>query len=139
MAELERYGAEYVELIGRDGFLAPNEYDDLLANSDIVLCAYVAEEYSARISGMLAEAIIAGKPTVVQAGSWLARQQQSGSGETFTDLGSFAAALRSICERYEEYKANAAVLEARWQQNQSPETLVDCLIEPTAQARSRAA
>ncbi len=139
LADLDGFGAEYVELIGRDGFLDPNEYYDMLANSDIVLCPYLADVYRARSSGVLAEAIIAGKPTVVQEGSWLARQQQPGSGETFTDLASFAAAVRSICERYEEYKANAALVQAYWRQNHSPEKLLDCLIEPTGQMRSRAA
>jgi hypothetical protein len=139
LAELDGYGAEHVELIGRDGFLDPSEYYVVLANSDIVLCPYFAEGYRARSSGVLAEAIVAGKPTVVQTGSWLARQQEPGSGERFSDAASLAAAVTSICERYHEYAARARLAQEKWRQNHSPARLIDCLIGPVRQARSDAA
>ena len=139
LAELQEYGAEHVELVGRHGFLDPNEYYVVLANSDIVLCPYLADVYRARSSGILAEAIIAGKPTVVQKGSWLARQQESGAGESFTDATSLAEAVRSICERYQEYWARARVVQAHWRENHSPARLVDGLLGTMRSARSDAA
>jgi hypothetical protein len=139
VAELEGYGTLHVELIGRNGFLEPHEYYAALANSDIVLCPYLADCYRARSSGILTEAIVAGKPTVVQAGSWLARQQEPGSGETFSDLASLASAVQSICERYQQYAARARVAQGKWRQNHSPARLLDCLLGARRQARFDAA
>ena len=72
-----------------------------------------ADCYRARSSGILAEAIVAGKPTVVREGTWLARQQPSGSGERFTDLSSLVEAVRLVCERYPAYAAGAARVRER--------------------------
>jgi glycosyltransferase involved in cell wall biosynthesis len=137
--ELEKYDREHVELIGRDGFLAPFEYYGLLASADVVLCPYLAHSYRARSSGILAEAIVAGKPTVVQEGTWLARQQRSGSGETFSDLDSLVEAVRLVCERYPEYEAGALLERERWQQQHSPERLIERLLGPGTPARADAA
>jgi hypothetical protein len=139
LQKLEEYGAEHVELIGRDGFVDPNEYYVVLANSDIVLCPYLADVYKTRSSGIMTEALIAGKPTVVQEGSWLARQQEAGAGESFTDLASLAEAVRSICDRYSEYAARARVVQARWRENHSPARLVDGLLGSKRAAHSDAA
>ena len=137
--ELEKYNREHVELVGRNGFLAPSEYYALLASSDVVLCPYLAHYYRARSSGVLAEAIVAGKPTVVQEGTWLARQQQPGSGETFTDHDSLVEAVRSVCERYPEYEARALLTREHWQRQHSPALLVERLLGASTPARADAA
>jgi hypothetical protein len=139
LRELEEYDDKHVELIGRHGFLDPSEYYAVLSNSDIVLCPYLAGVYRARSSGILAEAIVAGKPTVVQSGSWLAGQQESGAGETFTDQASLARAVRSICERYHEYAAAARLAEGLFRQKHSPAQLIDCLLGSGSMPRADAA
>ncbi len=139
LEELEKYSPEHVELVGREGFLTPSEYYVLLGSSDVVLCPYLADFYRARSSGILAEAIVAGKPTVVRAGTWLARQQRRGSGETFTDLDSLVDAVRSVCGGYREYQAGAQLEKERWQQNHSPARLLDSLLGPTTLVRADAA
>ena len=136
---MNAHGSEHVELFGRDGFVDPSEYYVTLANSDIVLCPYLADVYKTRSSGIMAEAIIAGKPTVVQQGSWLARQQEPGSGESFSDPASLADAVRSICDRYPEYAARARVVQGHWRENHSPARLVDGLLGTLPAARSAAA
>ena len=139
LEELEEYGAEHVELFGRDGFVDPKDYYVTLANSDIVLCPYLADVYKTRSSGIMAEALIAGKPTVVQEGSWLARQLEPGAGESFTDAASLVDAVRSICDRYPEYAARARVVQGNWRENHSPARLVDGLLGTMPAARSDAA
>ena len=60
-----------------------------------------------------------------------------GSGETFTDLASLAAAVRSICEQYQEYAARRGVAQGHWRQNHSPARLVDCLLGTARDKRFR--
>ncbi|MFO0890111.1 MAG: hypothetical protein U0790_13355 [Isosphaeraceae bacterium] len=133
--ELEEFGPAHVELVGREGFLLPARYYELLAGSDLVLCPYEARIYRARSSGIMAEAIMAGKPTVVQAGTWLATQQAAGSGETFTDKASLADAVCRICDRYAEYRERARLARIDWQAVHSPARLLARLLE-TDRARA---
>ena len=139
LKELEEYSSDHVELVGREGFMAPAEYYDLLANSDVVLCPYGVSAYRARSSGIVAEAIMAGKPTVVPAGTWLAAQQWPGSGETFTDETSLAEAVRSVFDNYPEYRERAQSARSRWQQFHSPAHLVNCLLGLKILSRASAA
>ena len=139
LEELKGYKPEHVELVGREGFIDPEEYYRLLAAADAVLCPYLTERYRARSSGVLVEAIVAGKPTVVQAGSWLARQQGPGSGETFTDAASLAEAVRLLCDRYPEYKERARVVREQWRRSHTPAHLLSCLLGHETVSRASAA
>lgn len=59
-----------VELV--HGPFDSREYNALLQRMDIVLIPYAAENYSARSSGVLMEALSAGLPVLVPACSWMA-------------------------------------------------------------------
>ena len=128
LRELEKYAPKYIELFGHEGFVTPEDYYALLASSHVVLLPYLAKSYRARSSGVLAEAIAAGKPTIVTEGTWLSGQQLPGSGETFNDATSFVEAVRSVCDRYPEYKERARLARDRWQRTHSPARLMDCLL-----------
>ena len=52
--------------------LTSEAYRQLLLGADIVVIPYDAEAYSARSSGVFAEALSAGKPVIVPAGTWMA-------------------------------------------------------------------
>lgn len=52
--------------------LASGAYRALVGSADVVLVLYDAREYAARSSGVFVEAMCAGIPTVVSAGSWMA-------------------------------------------------------------------
>lgn len=54
--------------------LTSDQYKDLLLAGDINLLLYDRENYYARSSGILVEALSAGMPVLAPAGSWLARQ-----------------------------------------------------------------
>jgi glycosyltransferase involved in cell wall biosynthesis len=139
VAELEQYGPAQVQLVGRNGFLAPEEYYQLLAAADIVLCPYRSASYRARSSGVMAEAISGGKPTVVPAGSWLSRVQPPESGETYIDEASFAQAVRLICDDYLTYRARAEAAQLPWLSRHSPLRLLMSLVGNAACSAARAA
>jgi glycosyltransferase involved in cell wall biosynthesis len=137
--ELEQYDQKYIDIFSNKEFMSPEEYYGLLASSHLVLLPYRAKSYRARSSGVLAEAIAAGKPTIVTAGTWLSGQQPPGSGETFTDEASFADAVRSVCDNYPEYQERALLARELWQRRHSPACLVDCLIGRQMRSHANAA
>jgi glycosyltransferase involved in cell wall biosynthesis len=134
LAELRKYAEDRVELVGLNGPLAPDRYYQLVSQADLLLCPYHPETYRCRSSGTLTEAIAAGIPTVVPRGTWLARQQPPGSGETFDDRESFLAAVRRICDHHAPYHAQALAGRGAWLERHSPERLVRALLGQRTQA-----
>ncbi len=53
------------------GALSSKQYREVLAASDVVFNAYDRENYIARSSGVFAEALMAGKPVITTAGTWM--------------------------------------------------------------------
>jgi glycosyltransferase involved in cell wall biosynthesis len=130
LAELEAHPAERVDRPHRDGFVPADEYYRLLATADVVLCPYDARAYRARSSGVFAEAVAAGKPTVVPADTWMASEQEPGAGETYTDDRTLHSALRRVCANYPAYRTAAEAARARWLAQHSPENLLARLVGP---------
>ncbi len=136
---LPRCGVGHVEVIGRSDSPATGEYHDLVASSDVMLCPDQDSTAWTRNTGVLAEAILAGKPTIVKGVTWLAGQPWRGSSETFTDLASLVAAVRTICERYEEHTAGALSAQHDSQHDTSPDHLMNCLLGRSKMSRANAA
>ncbi len=67
---LEQHDGDLIELV--HGPFDSAEYNALLRRMDIVLIPYAAESYSARSSGVLMEALSAGKPVLIPCASWMA-------------------------------------------------------------------
>jgi glycosyltransferase involved in cell wall biosynthesis len=126
--ELKNHSEGHVRLVGLDGPLAPDLYYQLVSEADALLCPYHPEAYRWRSSGTLTEAISAGIPTVVPQGTWLARQQPLGSGETFKDRESFIAAVQRVCDRYPAYHLRASAGRESWLEQHSPDRLVRALL-----------
>lgn len=70
--QLETFPPDKVRLITKSP--DPNEYRELLTNSSIILLPYDNNNYYARSSGILVEALSCGIPVLVPSGTWLARQ-----------------------------------------------------------------
>ena len=69
---LQSFPADVVETIPTA--LTPEEYRSLVLSAGIMLLLYDRENYYARSSGLLAEALSAGIPVLVPAASWLSDQ-----------------------------------------------------------------
>lgn len=125
LAELETFDSHQVQLIGRDvSFLPRKRYYEMLRDSDIVLCLYDAKIYRARSSGIMTEALAAGKPVIVPAGTWLAHQLPAGCGETFFDQSSLADAVRKVAVSYPRYHRMVQEQRSAWLARHSPQTLL---------------
>ncbi|MBV9122948.1 MAG: glycosyltransferase [Planctomycetes bacterium] len=71
-AQLQGLETEQVRLILEP--LDTEGYRDLVLSGDLCLILYDREQYYARSSGIFAEAMVAGIPVVVPAGTWMAMQ-----------------------------------------------------------------
>ena len=70
--QLQNFSSDKVTLVPNP--LSPEEYQNLLVGSDVVLLPYDQVNYYARTSGILVEALGCGIPVVVPEGTWLSRQ-----------------------------------------------------------------
>jgi glycosyltransferase involved in cell wall biosynthesis len=136
LAELESYPPDMVERPHRDGFIPADDYYRLLASADVVLCPYDAKVYRNRTSGVFAEAVAAGKPTIVPADTWLSSAQEPGTGEAYVNDRDLFRALRRVCGDYARYRAAAKAASERWLARHSPENV---LAEMLGEAAPRAA
>lgn len=81
--ELQLYPARRVEVI-----LTPlnvEQYHELVASADILLVLYDADNYYARSSGVLVEALAAGIPVLTPAASWMGQQLAEATYDYLTD------------------------------------------------------
>lgn len=135
LAELEAHPAGLIERPHRDGFVPAEDYYRLLASADVVLCPYDERAYRSRSSGVFAEAVAAGKPTVVPAGTWMAREQPPGTGEAYTTASELLAALQHVCANYDSYRSAAEAARDRWLARHSPDALLAQLLSEPERAR----
>lgn len=84
------------------------DYDALLAASDIVLMPYDRELYRVRGSGVVVEAISAGKVIVASEGSYPARRIADGAGAVARAPDAFADAICAIAHNKTSYLTAAA-------------------------------
>ena len=107
--------------------LQPKDYYRLLADADIVVLPYDADRYAARSSGVLSEALSAGKVVVAPSGTWMADQLDWARGRTFTDPLSLSAAVASAVDHFDALSTAATVYARRWRHKHSPEVLMSIL------------
>src|SRR5262249_27729936 len=89
---------------------------------------YNAKAYRSRSSGVFAEAVAAGKPTIVPADTWMASAQEPGAGEVYTSDANLLRAVRRVCVDYHTYRATAKAARKRWLAYHSPENLLAALL-----------
>jgi hypothetical protein len=124
LERLKRQARPAVELRAADSTLSPDEYYALASQADIVLVPYARERYRACTSGVFAEALAVGAPTVVPTGTWMAHQLPRGGGETFHDFPSFVRSVKRLLDDFDSYRAAAMAHRAAWRARHSPEALV---------------
>jgi glycosyltransferase involved in cell wall biosynthesis len=114
LGALRAYDPRLVQLVGEDGYMPEEAFYRVLADADVVVLPYRKLAYRTRFSGIMLQAVLAGKPTAVTAGTWMAEQQAAGSGVAFQDEVSFHAAVRKVLDDYAPYRAAALRLREQW-------------------------
>jgi len=87
--------------------LQPAEYYQILAESDVVLIPYSAQRYRYRSSGVLVEAMGAGKIVVTSAESWMSTQVSPQHAVLFETAAGFGPAIAEAIDRFDELSAGA--------------------------------
>lgn len=108
------------------------DYNSLLLRSSLVLLPYQLLHYYAQTSGVLCEALAAGKPVVVPRGTWMAQQIEGrGVGETFLpgDRESFVEATKKAMGDIDRLRENAEAFRAEWASYHNPANFITELMK----------
>jgi glycosyltransferase involved in cell wall biosynthesis len=114
--------------------MSPEAYFQCLGAADGVLIPYVGSIYRRRSSGILAEALAAGKPAVVPESTWMALQVGPRRGVTFADPRYLAEAIAQLVDRFDPLSGAAKDFAPAWRSRHSPDALVACLLDAARQA-----
>ncbi|UAJ74200.1 glycosyltransferase [Synechocystis sp. PCC 7339] len=125
--KLCQYPRSAVELI--DHALEADAYYRLLASADMVVLPYNPMNYQ-RTSGVLTEALAAGKPVVVPQGSWLAEQVDETRAGIYQSPQHLPMAVRYVLENLASLTEKADEFSRHWQSMQSPDYFLECLLRP---------
>jgi len=125
---LSQYPESKIKLI--DHPMQPDDYYQLLASADIVVLPYNPQNYQ-RTSGVLTEALAAGKPVVVPDGSWLAQQVDESRASIYRDPQDLPQAVIRLLENLPTFTQSAQEFSINWRSRQSPDYFLDCLLKPT--------
>lgn len=124
---LRRYASEQVEII--DNALDVPGFQKRLLEADLILLPYQAEHYRRRSSGILVQALVAGRPVVVPSGTWLSDCAPAEASVTFDDPEDLANAIAIAVERLPDLRQAAQRMASTWQETHSAESLVKLLLD----------
>ncbi|MBD2363483.1 glycosyltransferase [Anabaena minutissima FACHB-250] len=127
---LEQYPSNKVRLLKEP--LSTEDYYEVLASADILVIPYLPESYTVRSSGVLVESLTAGKPVVVPAGSWMAKQVDESRASIYESPGELHDAVIKILKDFQKFAQSASDYRTLWRAKHSPSALVKCLIEKDA-------
>jgi len=114
-----------------DVALSASEYETLLDSADAVLLPYHAEFYRSRTSGPFAEAVAAGKPVIVTAGTWMAecaRALDTGIICADETPRSFAQAVVTASGEIARLEQRARAAAGRWSAYHNPARFMDAIL-----------
>lgn len=127
---LGQYSPRHVEIISEP--MAFEDYHNRLAQADAVIVPYDADRYQARSSGILIEAMAAGKPVVTSAGSWMATQVDASHAVLHEGPAEIGNAVATLVRDFDTYSKGGQVRAAKILAWSSGENFVRSLIESAA-------
>lgn len=108
--------------------LAPEAYQALLADADLLLLPYDATAYGPRSSGILAEARALGVPSVVPAGCWMETAVGPRPDLVFHDAADLIAVTEHALTMLPGIALEYRGATAEWRRRHSPAALLDALL-----------
>lgn len=117
--------------------LSSQDYYELVRSADVILLPYWRSIYAARTSGILTEALAAGKPVIATEDTWMSDQLTAyDTGLTCKDRNP-KDIVRAIIEaesRRNEIMSKACNAKERWLKDHNPDALMDALLNPSRSA-----
>jgi glycosyltransferase involved in cell wall biosynthesis len=123
---LGRYAMEHVELL--NGPLSMDEFQARLLEADIVLLPYQAHFYRRRSSGILVQALVAGRPVVVPSDTWMARSAPVGAAVSFGGPPDLAKAVARAIDNLSALVTHARAAAPQWRRAHTATALVQHLL-----------
>jgi hypothetical protein len=99
-------------------------YAQIILVSDIVLIPYCSKSYTARSSGIFAEALAAGVPTIYPEASWMAKSQTGSGSLGFRDVADIPSLLIHLMSNYTEHESKSIAYSQEWRVKHSARSLV---------------
>ncbi len=124
--QLERYPHQKVSLIKEA--MSPDDYYHILGEADVLILPYDPNSYRVRTSGVLTEALAAGKPVVVPSNSWLAKQVDSSRARIYETVDKIPESIINVIENLPQLTEAAKQFSGQWKEQNSPDSLVKCLL-----------
>ena len=121
-AKLTNYQHAGVEIL--DGPFDSETYHQIILASDVILIPYSPRSYAARSSGIFAEALAAGVPTVYPEGSWMAKSQVRSGSLGFKKVADVPSVLARILSSYPEFESLSIAHSHEWRNKHSAQNLV---------------
>jgi glycosyltransferase involved in cell wall biosynthesis len=118
-----------IELV--ENHLDTKTYYQLLNEADAIIMPYRRVFYRARTSGILAEAIAAGKPVIVPRETWMSQQARDyGACVEFEDgnPADLARAIRKLIETHHALREQAERRSLHWREMHTADNLLDIMI-----------
>jgi glycosyltransferase involved in cell wall biosynthesis len=119
--------------------MSEEDYQAYLSTSDIILVPYSLENYYKQTSGIFAEAMAMGKPTIVSRGTWMARQvKKYGGGKLFPpeDAEGLLNAAADAVSNFTSLRKEAQAAAKEWSRFHSPENFLH-LVTKAIEERGR--
>jgi hypothetical protein len=136
-ADLRAFGSGSLSIF--EGPLGTAEYEDLVLTSDIILLPYSVTAYSRRGSGVLVDALVAGKIVIAPKNTWIGHQAEDAHGLTYEHESEIASVLLKAIRNLADLRNRAAAGRLRWQTRHSSEEVIRRILAATADGRARLA
>jgi glycosyltransferase involved in cell wall biosynthesis len=129
-AKLIKYREAGVEVL--EGPFDSDIYHQIILTSDVILIPYCAKCYEARSSGIFAEALAAGVPTIYPEGSWMAKSKEGAGSLGFKTASEMPSVLSRLLSNYSDFESQSIAYSHEWRNKHSAKNLVRCLASSTA-------
>ncbi|EAZ91307.1 glycosyltransferase [Crocosphaera chwakensis] len=124
---LERYPNSKVKLVKTA--MSADDYYQLLSEADALILPYDPNSYRFRTSGVLTEALAAGKPVIVPQNSWVGKQVDKSRASLYENLDEIPQKVIEVVENLEQLSESARKFSKRWLEQNSPDSLVETLLD----------
>lgn len=112
-----------------EGPLASAAYSDLILGSDVILIPYSPSNYAARSSGIFAEAVAAGIPTIHPQASWMGINATGVLHQGYGRVEEISDNLKKVLHDYHQHEAASLEFARTWREKHSAKRLTKMLVE----------
>jgi len=112
-----------------EGPLNSSTYREIMISSDVILIPYQIKKYTARSSGIFAEALAAGIPTIHPQRTWMGQSTIGLLRPGYEKQSEITTKLKETLGNYKQYEVASLEFSETWRQKHSSKRVVQMIIE----------